>query len=591
MTTTLKRPRRVMLRGIGASPGVAFGRVHLIDRRRVQYATHHIEESDVDAELRRLGQGVHDAVAQLHAFRDRVIAEGGGEHTAILDAHLLMMQDPLLIEGAERHIRSDHQCAEWALRTAVKDIRQRFDALDDSYFRERRSDIDFVGQRVLEALATAEAPSLDDVPDDAVVVAHDLSPADALALTRRPLRGFLTEVGAVTSHTAILARALGVPSVVGCAGILAAAGRNDEIVLDGSLGEVVLHPSKMLQAKYRGIARQRRVQHEEVLAELGQPTVTRDGHVVRLLANVELADEVQHALGHGARGIGLFRTEFLYLHGESLPSEDEQFSVYREALDTLGDSPALFRTFDLGSDKLSRHISLPREENPALGLRACRLGLQREDLLRTQVRALLRATAYKRGALMLPMISGVAELRQVKALIYDEMERLAASGVEVWREVPIGIMVELPSAVWVADRLAAECDFFSVGTNDLMQYSLAIDRGNEHVAYLYRPLHLSNLRALAHVAAAAKAANIPLSLCGEMAAEPLCAAICIALGYDTLSMPPASIPRIAWMVRRLAKSDLDELLAQCLELAHVEEIEGHVRERMLALVPELARRG
>jgi phosphotransferase system enzyme I (PtsI) len=378
--------------------------------------------------------------------------------------------------------------------------------------------------------------------------------------------------------------------VVGCAGILAVAGRNDEIVLDGSLGEVVLHPSKMLQAKYRGIARQRRVQHEEVLAELGQPTITLDGHEVKLLANVELADEVQHAFGHGARGIGLFRTEFLYLHGETLPSEEEQLSVYREVLDTIDDGPALFRTFDLGSDKLSRHIAVPREENPALGLRACRLGLQREELFRTQIRALLRATAHRRGALMLPMISGIAELRQVKALIHDEMDRLERSGTQVWREVPIGIMVELPSAVWVADRLALECDFFSVGTNDLMQYSLAIDRGNEHVAYLYRPLHLSNLRALAHVAAAAKSAGIPLSLCGEMAADPLCAAMCVALGYDTLSMPPASIPRVAWMMRRLKKADLDVLLAESLDLAHVEEIEGHVRHRLYALLPELARR-
>lgn len=573
--------------GIGVSPGIAIGHVHLVDRRKVRYPTHHIQPRHTDEEIARLETAFQEAVAALSAFRERVISEGAGEHTAILDAHLLMMQDPMLVDGARRHISEDRKCAEWAVRATVREIKVRFDALGDSYFRERRSDIDFVGERVLEALTKDGGRVIDKVPEDAVVVAHDLSPADTLALSRKKVRAFVTEVGGATSHTAILARALEIPAIVGCAGVLEVAGRNDDIVVDGTMGEVVLHPSRILRAKYRGIARRRQLLDEELLSELPEPTVTPDGHAVTLLANIELEDEVVSALAHGAKGVGLYRTEFLFLNGGRMPSEEDHATSYARVLDALGDRPALFRTFDIGSDKLSEHIPMTQEDNPALGLRACRLGLVRDDLFRAQIRGLLRATGSRRGSIMLPMISGLSELRQVKDVIYDEMDRLEREGVHVWRDVPIGIMVELPSAVWVADRLAEECDFFSVGTNDLIQYSLAIDRGNKHVAYLYRPLHLSNLRALKHVTEAARAARIPVSLCGEMAADPLCTSVCMALGFDTLSMPLSAIPRIAWAVRRLRKSDADALLDECLRLSTVEEVERAVASAMHEVLPEL----
>lgn len=585
---TVKRTRRIVLSGIGVSPGIAIGHVHLVDRRKVRYPTHHIPPRQTEREIARLEAAFAEAVGALSAFRERVVLEGAGEHTAILDAHLLMLQDPMFVDGARRHISDDRKCAEWAVRATVREIKRRFDALGDSYFRERRSDIDFVGERVLEALSKDAGRDMDTVPEDAIVVAHDLSPADTLALARKKVRAFVTEVGAATSHTAILARALKIPAVVGCAGALEVTGRNDDIVVDGTMGEVVLHPSRVLRAKYRGIARRRQLLDDELLAELPEPTVTADGHAMSLLANIELEDEVETALAHGAQGVGLYRTEFLFLQGGRVPSEGEHAATYTRVLDALGGRPALFRTFDVGSDKLSEHIPMPKEDNPALGLRACRLGLVRDDLFRAQLRGLLRATSNGRGSIMLPMISGLSELRQVKELIHDEMDRLEKEGIPVWREVPIGIMVELPSAVWVADRLAAECDFFSIGTNDLIQYSLAIDRGNKHVAYLYRPLHLSNLRAMRHVTEAARAAGIPVSLCGEMAADPLCTAICMALGFDTLSMPFAAIPRIAWAVRRLKKSDADTLLEDCLALTTAEEIERVVGAAMKDVLPELS---
>jgi phosphoenolpyruvate-protein phosphotransferase (PTS system enzyme I) len=588
---TVRRARRIALTGIGVSPGIAIGHVHLVDRRKVRFPTHHIQAREVEAELLRVDAGFVEAQLSLNALKERVIADGGAEHTPILDAHLLMMQDPMLTEGSRRQIVEDRKCAEWAVRSTVREIKRRFDALGDHYFRERRSDIDFVGERVLQALTKDQDKVIDRVPEDAIVVAHDLSPADALALLRRKVRAFVTEVGGATSHTAILARALEIPAVVGCARALEVAGRGDDVVVDGTMGEVVLHPSRVLRAKYRGIARRRQLLDDEVLAELPRPTRTTDGYEVTLLANIELEDEVESALAHGARGVGLYRTEFLYLNHAALPSEEEHALAYTRVLDALEEGqPALFRTFDLGSDKMSARVMTPKEDNPAMGLRACRLGLAREDLFRAQLRGMLRATGTGRGSIMFPMISGVSELRQVKALLHDEMDRLEREGVPVWREVPVGIMVELPSAVWVADHLAEECDFFSIGTNDLIQYSLAIDRGNEHVAYLYKPLHISNLRAIRHVIEAGKGAGIPVSLCGEMAADPLCTAVCIALGFKTLSMPQAAIPRVAWAIRRLEKSGADALLERCLSLSTVDEVEAHVHEIMRDILPDLASR-
>lgn len=584
----VKRTRRVVLRGIGVSPGVAIGHVHRVDRRQLRYPTYHVEPEQVPHEVARLDEAVREATNVLNSLRDRMVSEGDGEHTPILDAHLLMMQDPLLLDGARRHIREDNRCAEWALRCTVKEIKKRFDSLGDNYFRERRSDIDFVGERILSAMARESERPIERVPEDAVVIAHDLSPADTLALAKKKVRAFVTEVGGATSHTAILARALEIPAVVGCAGAMEAAGRGDDIVVDGGKGEVILHPSRVVMAKYRGIERRRQLLEEELLSEIAEPSVTLDGHRVELYANIELEEEVKGALAHGARGIGLYRTEYLFLRGDALPDEEEHHRAYQSVLAGLEPGmPLQLRTFDLGSDKLSAKLKLPKEDNPALGLRACRLALVHEELLRAQLRGMLRATAGGQGSIMFPMISGVSELRQIRALLEEEMDALEAEGHAVWREVPVGIMVELPSAVWVADRLAEECDFFSVGTNDLIQYSLAIDRGNEHVAYLYHPLHLSNLRALQHVIAAAKSADIPVGLCGEMAADPATTPISIALGFDSLSMPTAAIPQVKWCLRRLRKSDADGLLADCLRLSTAEEIERLVQGAMHELLPDL----
>jgi phosphotransferase system enzyme I (PtsI) len=564
------------------SPGVAFGHVYLVDRRKLAAPKRHIAAALVEDEVARLDRGLEEARLSLELLKERA-----PDHAAILEAHILMMEDPLLVEGARGRIRGARQCAEWALRATVHEIRARFDALDDPYFRERKSDLDAVGERVLAALLHQHARPVDAVPDDAIVIAHDLSPADTIALSHKKLRAFVLEVGGATSHTAILARALGIPAVVGCAAILEHAGTDDEIIVDGGVGEVVLRPSTRVTERYRGIARELALVDAEMLAEARLPAETPDGHRVPLLANVEFHDEIESALRHGAEGVGLYRTEFLFLRARTIPDDDAHALACTDALSLLPEMPAVFRTLDLGSDKLASFLDVPREQNPALGLRACRLGLVRPAILRPQLRGLLRATSCGTGAILLPLIGSVDELLQVREMITSEMDRLEDDGLPVWREVPVGVMIELPSAVWIADDLARHCDFFSVGTNDLIQYSLALDRSNEHVAHLYQPLHPGVLRALRHVVAAAKSHSRPVSLCGEMAADPLLLPVCLGLGFDTLSMPGVAIPRVKWALRRFPHEVAVQLVEACCALATAKDIEALVQLALVEHVPEL----
>lgn len=578
------RRDRVELTGIGVSSIVAIGRVFVLDRRKVVHRHDHIDDDAVDAEMARFHAALQDARDSLQAIKDRV--DDVGEHTHILDAHLLMLDDPMLRSNVEGFIRDDLQCAEWALSRAISDIKRRFDSVSDDYFRERRSDVGFVGDRILAAFAGETDRGVENVPDDAVVVAHDISPADTLVLLKKKLRGFVTEVGGSTSHTAILARAMEIPAVVGATGVLDNVGHGDDIIVDGKAGKAIVCPGRQTLSTYQSIARQRELAQEEVLAEVDLDAVTPDGHQVHILANVELASEVAQVLAYGAEGIGLYRTEFLFLEQE-LPSVDDHLRTYGAVLDAMGDRKVTLRTFDLGSDKLAPKLQMPREDNPALGLRACRLGFAHEDMFRRQLRSILQATASTGGRVMFPMISGVAEMRQVKAWLFEERDLLLKEGHDVSDDLEVGAMIELPSAVWVADRLAAECDFFSIGTNDLIQYSLAIDRNNKSVANMYRPLHLSNLRAIQHVIEAGHAAGIEVSLCGEMASDPWCTALCMGLGFDALSMPPSAIPLVKWIVRRFplwdAKALLDEAMGKCT----AEEIEALSKEAVRARVPEL----
>jgi phosphotransferase system enzyme I (PtsI) len=559
----------------------------LIDRRKIKHPKHHVADEQIPGELSRLEAAVAVASSSLIALKDKA-----GEHSSILEAHLMMMQDPLLLENARRHIVDDKCCAEWALRSAVSEIRSSFEALGDEYFRERRSDIDFVGDRILSAMLNAEGNEvslLDAAPADAIVVSHDLSPADVIALSKKRVRGIVTEVGGSTSHTAILARARDLPAVVGCASVIERAGAGDPIIVDGGAGEVVLDPTPDLVARYKGLSSRRAQVFGELQRQSKLDSTSLDGRKMALLANIEIPEEIARALAAGAEGVGLYRSEFLFINRRELPSHLDHETVCGAILDGLGDMPATLRTFDIGSDKLAAAVRLPREHNPALGLRACRLGLARPTMFRAQLRGMLKAIfARKRGSILLPMIGSVDELTAVRALIDGEVEALGNDGIPRWEGLRVGVMIELPAAVWIADELAARCDFFSVGTNDLIQHALGIDRGNEQVAHLYQPLHPAVLRALKVTVDAAHRKKIPVSLCGESAADPALLPALLGLGFDSLSMPASAIPRVRYVLRRLRFDDCQRLVAACLACARARDVEALVNDALEGAVPDLA---
>ena len=590
----LSRPQSTEVRvGIAASPGIAVGRAFVIDRRRQKTPKRHIAIDEVAAELVRLDEAVTRADLQLERLKRKLKQSDESDSGVILEAHQLILHDEHLIGPTRRRIRDEKLNAEWALRKTVEEIQQRFDAIDLEYFRERKSDVEFVGEQVLRNLIdSTDAPPMQP-PHGAIVVAHDLSPADTVHLHRNSVAAIVTDAGGRTSHTSILAQAFAIPAVVGLEHVTEAVGTGDLLIVDGTRGEVILCPTPELVAEYRQIAHSQHRHIEELLRERDEPAETRDHVRVRLLANIELPDEVPHALDYGAEGIGLYRTEFLFLDRDDFPREEEHFMNARGVLRRIAPFPATFRTFDLGVDKVAPFLSklnsasshpAIKEPNPALGLRSLRLCLKERAFFKAQIRGLLRASIHGRMRLMFPMVSGVIELREAKAVVEECKAELRREGLPFADDIPLGIMVEMPSAVMVADHLAKECDFLSIGTNDLIQYSLALDRLNEHVGYLYQPLHPAVLRMIKHTVEAGHAAGRRVAMCGEMAGEPLFALVLLGLKLDDLSMNAASLPLVKRALRSVTAADASVLIEHVLTLASAEEVAAVVSERMRELV-------
>jgi phosphotransferase system enzyme I (PtsI) len=567
------------LMGLAASPGIAVGRCWPVDRRRVRTPRRRVLPEEVAGELARLHAALDAADRQLADVREKVEQLEGTEHTAIIDMHRLMLKDEMLVTEAQRLVREDLVNAEWAVKRAVRKIKGAFSDVADEYFKERRSDVDYVGERIIKNLMGEVVESTEPPPEGAVIIAHDLSPADTvLLLHERKVAAFVTDAGTKTSHTAIVARALEVPAVVGVGRVSALADRGDWIVVDGQRGMVVLNPSPGERSDYEAARERWLATERELLAESELPATTLDGVNVRLVGNIEFAEEVRSLLAHGGEGVGLYRSEFLYLGRTNLPTEEEHYRTYRQILETVAPRPVTIRTFDLGGDKLPAGART-HDENPALGLRAVRYCLRHPDMFRAQLRGLLRASVHGNLKVMFPMISGAAELRAAKRALLECREELSNEGVET-RLPPIGIMVELPAAAMVADRLARECDFLSIGTNDLIQYTMAIDRQNKEVAYLYRPLHLAVLRTLKTICEAGRDAAIPVSMCGEMAGDPVNVLVLLGLGLSELSMNGPSVPIVKRVIRAATAADGRALLDRLLQFTAADEIEHEVRTEM-----------
>ena len=576
----------ILLTGIGASPGIVISRVFLIDHVALDFSHFRpTKDAEICAEEERLENAFDASKEQLEKARKEISRRSSKEAQYIMDTHILILQDKLLRNNSLKKIREEKIDAAWALKTTMKELRENILGLDDDYLKDRTSDMNYIEKRILRNLAGKKENLLSNIGEQVVVIAHDLSPADTVSLNVSEVLGFVTECGGKTSHTAIMSRALKIPSVVGLKGITDKVKNGIIIIVDGIHGVVILNPDAETLLKYT----QKKEQHEEfeksLLKYKDVPAESTDGFSINLLANIEIVEEVSSVLDYGAEGIGLFRTEFLYLNKKALPKEKELFEIFKKAAQQVAPHPVTIRTLDIGGDKFISHVDVADEMNPAMGLRAIRFCLKETKIFKTQLRAILRASAYGKIKIMFPMISGITEVRMIKKLIKEVKKELKKQNKPFDPKIKIGIMVEVPSAAIIADLLAKEVDFFSIGTNDLIQYALAIDRVNEQVSYLYEPLHPSILRLLKNIIDSAHKNGITVALCGEMAGENIYLPVLLGLGVDEMSMNPVAILEVKRILRSISYKKCKHITDRLLSYSTVDEIKTFLKKETKKIFP------
>ena len=576
-----------MLRGIPVSQGVSQGRVVVLNRSRIVPAKAGFETDDQAGEEARFQTALAETRKQLTAVQERLRDEFGAKESQIFDAHLLVLEDPALMEEVGRQIRDEHHTPEYAFYTASEKYAEALSAVDDSYLSERAADIRDVTQRVLgNLMGQPQRAGVSDLTEPCIVVANDLTPSDTAQLDPAKVLGFVTEVGSRTSHTAILARSLQIPAVLGLGEAIEELKPGQTVLLDGFNGFVIISPSEQTLFEYGQLV-ERQSSIEESLDEIRtEPAKTLDGHTIILSANIERAGDVEAVRKSGATGVGLFRTEFLFINRSDLPNEEEQFQAYKKVTESLAPEPVIIRTLDLGGDKLLSHVNVAAEMNPFLGWRAIRLCLEEKDLFRTQLRAILRASAFGDLKIMYPMVSGMDELDAANVLLDECRNQLRAEGVEFAENLEIGVMIETPSAAMIADSLARCVQFFSIGTNDLIQYSLAVDRLNEKIAHLYEPTHPGILRLIKTTVDAGQAQKIWTGVCGEMAGELAMVPLLIGLGVAELSVAPSLVPRVKMLIRSIEMANARELAEFALNCDSPSEILARAEALAKAAVPD-----
>ncbi|MBV8199391.1 MAG: phosphoenolpyruvate--protein phosphotransferase [Acidobacteria bacterium] len=576
-----------VIRGMGVSSGVAIGRSVIIETRAQDIYRLPIQDDQLDAEVARLREAVAYARQDLERTRGEVGEDLGSDLAGIFDAHLLLLSDIKFLGRMEERIRTQKVNAEWAVHKTAEELDQRFAQMDNAYLRERGADLTDVARHLLRCLQGTSHHETSELAPDTIVVADDLTPSDAIRLGRQRVLGFAIESGGRTSHTTIIARSLNLPAVAGLTGLTKQLVDDVPLIVDGEQGTVTLYPTPEVVEHCRTRRFDLQCRDRDLMMTRELAAVTRDGVAVSLMANIDLPEEVEEGVCFGAAGIGLYRSEFLYIEKSPLlPSEEEHVAIYRKLVEAAAPHPAVIRTYDLGGRKLAREVMETHEENPVLGLRGIRLTLSRPDIFRTQVRALLRAGLFGELWVMLPLVSTLDELRRFRAFTAEMAGELEREGLPFQRNQRLGVMIEVPAAAVMADMLAREADFFSIGTNDLIQYSLAVDRNNEHVASMYQPLHPAILRMLRHVIDSARAANIDVGLCGEMGGDTRHALLLVGMGLRRLSMSPRRIPEIKTWLRRMAAGELAELALRCMSFSTAGEVQQQV-ERFFeaAMVP------
>ena len=571
-------------KGLGVSEGVVIGRVLRMHGNTTYVYRSRIETSEIDRELDRFRAALRLARRELAAVRDRAENELGKEHAYVFDAHLLLLEDAKLIAKVESHISREQANAEWAVKVIGDQLISVYSEVKDNYLRERAADIDDVVQRLLRSLS-GEVPKQRKLAKDSVIVSQDLLPSAVAQLDLQFARAIATDTGGWTSHTAIIARGLGIPAVVGLQDFFRSARTGDEIVVDSVRGEVVLHPTEDTLELYRREVTGRLERRPADVPHSDAPLKTTDGLAIRVRANVEVPVEFDGIKKYGARGVGLYRSEFLLSRRGVTVSEDEQMDAYAEVARLAGDDGAIVRLFDLGAED-APELQAKSERNPALGLRAIRFGLRYQAVMRTQMRAILRAAVKGKLDIVLPMVADVADVKRAREILVEEAANLKREGI-AQGEVGIGAMIELPSAVLTADSLARSVDFFELGTNDLVQYTLAVDRSSDQVADWFRTLHPAVLSSISRSLSAARNAGIPAIVCGEMASTPVYAVLLIGLGATDLSMTPISIPRVSKVLAAIDSRDARAIADDCLNCASADEVEELVRERVGSKWPDL----
>lgn len=576
-----------IIKGVGVSGGVGIGQAVIIERLTADTCPRRIiDPDDIPGEIQRFESAVEEAAKRLRDIRNSIEPNHPlCDHVYILDTHVLLLRDRMFYEGTKAVIAAERQNAEWAVSDIMEKITSAFDTIEDEYLKERARDIHFVGERVLKLLMGITSRSkVHQLPPNSIIIAHDLSPSETAQIKKENVFGFAIDMGGRTSHSAIMARSLKIPAVTGLETISRIAQTGDTIVVDGSTGIAIVNPDPETIFRYRERQEVYRKYHQSLMAFGRLPAVTRDGaRTVRITANIELMDEIEIAVNHGAEGIGLFRTEYLFLGRNDLPSEDEQFETYHRVISYNNPHPVTIRTLDIGGDKIAGQLQVSHEANPAMGLRAIRLCLNHKDLFKTQLRAILRAATGGNCRLLIPMVSCLRELHATKEIINEVQHELTGEGLQYGTDIKLGVLVEVPSAVVIADLLAREVDFFSIGTNDLIQYALAIDRVNEHVNYLYDTLHPAIIRLIRQITVAGQACGLEVSMCGEMAGDPVNIPILLGLGIDELSMNSLAIPMVKKLIRMVNMDECLELTREAFDMQDAEAIhrllEGWIQER------------
>lgn len=566
--------------GISASPGIAIGTVFYYLDESIKVPKYFIAKREVAAEKKRLYEATAKAREELVALKEDSTTELVEQQMRFLDSHILMVEDPEFTGNIEKNLESSLRNVEWILFEEIDTLIKRLESSEDLYLKERTIDFHDVSKRVLNHLLFRERVSLADLDQDVILVTHNLLPSDALALYKGKVKGIAMDAGGKTSHTAILARAFEIPAVLGLSEVTQHARTGDEIIVDGNTGQVIVKPDAVTRKRYESSLKAYHEREIELLTLNDLPAESKDGKLIKLMANIEVPEETESAISHGADGIGLYRSEFLFLKPDGLPSEEEQFQAYSRVLKSMGQKSVTIRTLDLGGDKRLAGDQDEHEANPILGWRAIRFCLSHEEIFKSQLRAMLRASVHGNMQIMFPMISGVEELEKALGVLEKAKASLIKDGLEFKDDIPVGIMIETPSAALTSDILARQSDFFSIGTNDLIQYIIAVDRGNERIAYLYEPFHPAVLRTIKVVIDHAHETGIPVTMCGEMAGDPLATVILLGLGLDIYSMSAFSIPEVKKIIRTVSVWDAEELVGTISEMRSVVEIDEYVNNWM-----------